>query len=128
MLVLSLIAMMALPVILFYMNRWIIRPVRKLNDAMEEISRGNMDYRIEEESSGSEFERMNREFNRMMEEVSSLKINVYEELFPSPLGDPYIQILSSSPRINPIIFTPLAAQTKLAPQEALNPSKKSRFC
>ncbi|MBQ1290511.1 MAG: histidine kinase [Lachnospiraceae bacterium] len=79
MLVLSLIAMMALPVILFYMNRWIIRPVRKLNDAMEEISRGNMEYRIEEESSGSEFERMNREFNRMMEEVSSLKINVYEE-------------------------------------------------
>ena len=50
------------------------------------------------------------------------------EQFPSPLGDPYIQILSFSPRINPIIFAPLAAQTKLAPQEALNPIKKSRFC
>ena len=48
--------------------------------------------------------------------------------FPSPLGDPYIQILSSSPRINPIIFAPLAAQTKLAPQEALKPFKKSHFC
>ncbi len=81
MLALSVIALLALPVILHYMNRWIIRPVRKLNDAMEEISRGNMDYRIEEEKSlsGSEFERMNREFNRMMEEVSSLKIHVYEE-------------------------------------------------
>ena len=48
--------------------------------------------------------------------------------FPSPLGDPYIQILSFSPRINPIIFATLAAQTKLAPQEALKPFKKSRFC
>ncbi|MBP3216821.1 MAG: histidine kinase [Lachnospiraceae bacterium] len=79
MLILSTIALLALPVILYYMNRWIIRPVRKLNDAMEEISRGNMDYRIEEEASGSEFERMNREFNRMMEEVSNLKISVYEQ-------------------------------------------------
>ncbi len=80
-LVLSVIALLALPVILYYMNHWIVRPVRKLNDAMEEISRGNMDYRIEEETAlaGSEFERMNREFNRMMEEVSSLKIHVYEQ-------------------------------------------------
>ena len=79
MLVLSFIALLALPLILHFMNRWIIRPVRKLNDAMVEISCGNMDFHIVEESSGSEFERMNHEFNRMMEEVSRLKISVYEE-------------------------------------------------
>ena len=79
MLGLSVIGLLALPVIISLMKRWIIRPVRKLNDAMEEISRGNMDYRIEESESGSEFDRMNHEFNRMMEEVSNLKINVYEE-------------------------------------------------
>ncbi len=79
MLLFSLLGIFALPVILYYMRKWIIQPVRKLDVAMEEISRGNMDYRIAEGKQGSEFDRINRTFNRMMEDVSRLKIDVYEE-------------------------------------------------
>lgn len=79
MLVFSLLGLLALPIILYYMTRWVIRPVQKLNDAMEQVSQGNMDFRIEEGLQGSEFERMNREFNHMMEDVSRLKIDVYEQ-------------------------------------------------
>ena len=79
MLIMSLLGLFALPIILYYMTRWIIRPVQKLNDAMEQVSQGNMDFRIEEGLRGSEFERMNREFNHMMEDVSRLKIDVYEQ-------------------------------------------------
>ena len=79
MLVFSLLGLFALPIILYYMTRWVIRPVQKLNDAMEQVSQGNMDFRIEEGMQGSEFERMNREFNHMMEDVSRLKIDVYEQ-------------------------------------------------
>lgn len=79
MLIMSIAALFILPVILFYMSKWVVQPIRKLNDAMEQISQGNMDYRIEEGLPGSEFERINREFNHTMEEVSRLKIDVYEQ-------------------------------------------------
>lgn len=79
MLLMSIAALFTLPIILFYMTKWVVQPVRKLNDAMEQISQGNMNYRIEEGLPGSEFERINREFNHTMEEVSRLKIDVYEQ-------------------------------------------------
>ncbi len=79
MLFLSLLGIFVLPVILYYLRRWIIQPVRELDEAIEQISLGNMDYRIKEGRQGSEFDRINRAFNRMMEDVSRLKIDVYEE-------------------------------------------------
>ncbi len=72
-------ALLILPVILFGMQKWIIRPVSRLTQAMEMIEAGNMDFRIQEEKTGSEFVRINQNFNRMMDEVSTLKIDVYEE-------------------------------------------------
>ena len=79
MLIFSVLGLFALPIILFYMSRWVISPLRKLNEAMDQISQGNMDFRIEEGLPGSEFEIINREFNHTIEEVSRLKIDVYEQ-------------------------------------------------
>lgn len=75
----SFLALAILPVLLVLMNRWSIIPIGRLTSAMREIEAGNMDYRIEESSEGSEFEQINRNFNRMMNEVSKLKVSVYEE-------------------------------------------------
>lgn len=75
----SIIALFILPVIMFFMKKWMIHPISNLSKAMEKIETGDMDFRIKEGNSGSEFEQINRNFNHMMDEVSSLKINVYEE-------------------------------------------------
>ena len=77
--VLSFLALVALPAILFVIQRWVISPVRRLTEAIERIENGEMEYRIPEQSTGAEFMRINRSFNHMMDQVEALKISVYEE-------------------------------------------------
>lgn len=72
-------ALIILPVILVFMKKWMIRPMNWLVHAMEEIEAGNIDFRIEEKETGNEFEQINHNFNNMMEQVSNLKIDIYEE-------------------------------------------------
>lgn len=81
--VLSIVALAIIPVIIFAMRDWIVRPVGKLVNAMERIEQGDVEFRIEQGKAGTEFDRINRHFNRMMDEVSELKINVYEEQLKS---------------------------------------------
>ena len=77
--VLSLLTVAALPLILYAIQRWVISPVMRLNEAIERIENGEMEYRIPEQSTGAEFTRINRSFNHMMDQVEALKISVYEE-------------------------------------------------
>lgn len=53
-------------------------PLNRLTGAIERIEKGNLDYRIADEGNSSEFARIDRSFNRMMDQVSELKIHVYE--------------------------------------------------
>ncbi len=76
---LSFLAVAALPLILYAIQRWVISPVRRLTEAIERIENGEMEYRIPEQSTGAEFTRINRSFNHMMDQVEALKISVYEE-------------------------------------------------
>ncbi len=75
----SFVALFILPVIILGMKKWMIAPISRLTRAMEQIEAGNMEIRIREEKTGSEFEQINQNFNRMMDEVAGLKISVYEE-------------------------------------------------
>lgn len=70
---------LAIPLLLIYLRRWVGYPLSRLSHAMDKIEQGNLDYRIEEENQGREFERINRNFNSMMEQVGKLKIEVYEQ-------------------------------------------------
>ena len=81
--ILSIVALAIIPVLVVAMLRWVVRPVGKLTRAMEHVEAGRMDYRIEEDGGGTEFDRLNRHFNQMMDEVSELKIHVYEEKLKS---------------------------------------------
>lgn len=77
--ILSVVAVLIIPIILVAMQYWIGRPVNKLMTAMERIEGGDVDYRIEQTRAGTEFDRINRNFNRVMDEVSELKIHMYEQ-------------------------------------------------
>ena len=77
--ILSVAAVIALPILLLAMQRWIVRPVAQLNRAIETVEGGDLDYRIPEREQGTEFNRINRSFNHMMDQVEELKISVYEE-------------------------------------------------
>ncbi len=72
-------ALLAVPVFLFCLYIWIAKPINRLSGAIAEIETGNMDYRIEETPVSSEFDRINRNFNDMMDQVKALKINAYEQ-------------------------------------------------
>lgn len=77
--VLSVVAVLIIPVIVVALRRWVIRPVNLLTGAMERIEQGDVDYRIPKSTAGSEFDRINSSFNHMMDEVSELKISMYEQ-------------------------------------------------
>lgn len=77
--ILSIVAIAIVPIILVAMYYWIGRPVGKLTTAMERIEQGDVDYRIEKIREGTEFDRINQNFNRVMDEVSRLKIHMYEQ-------------------------------------------------
>lgn len=75
----SLAALCILPIILISLKKWMLNPMNKLSKAMQKIEEGDMDFRIPEQNEGSEFGKIYRNFNRMMDEVANLKIDVYEQ-------------------------------------------------
>ena len=77
--ILSVVAVVIIPIILLAMQYWIGRPVSKLMTAMERIEGGDVEYRIPATKAGTEFDCINRNFNRVMDEVSELKIHMYEQ-------------------------------------------------
>lgn len=56
----------------------VLRPLNKLQRAMEHFSEGDMDVRLESTSSTNEIGVLYRTFNSMAEQIKDLKINVYE--------------------------------------------------
>lgn len=77
--ILAFCALIIVPIIMLALRKWMIIPLSQLSAAMEKIECGDMDFRIEEQQTSSEFVQINRNFNHMMDEVSNLKIHVYEE-------------------------------------------------
>lgn len=77
--ILSVAAVIVLPILLLAMQHWVLGPVAQLNRAIETVEGGDLDYRIPEKEQGTEFNRINRSFNHMMDQVEELKISVYEE-------------------------------------------------
>ena len=67
-------------VILFsYMRRRILKPTNKLIEATKEVSKGNLNYRVDENGAGSdEFNELYTNFNNMTEQIGNLKIKEYD--------------------------------------------------
>jgi len=70
---------LVIPLLLIYVRKWMLRPLNRLVRAMDKIEQGELDYRITSVKAGREFEQINHNFNQMMDQVSELKIDVYEK-------------------------------------------------
>ena len=72
------LVLISIPVLLYFEKKWMINPLKKLTGAIERIEKGDIDYRIKDEDDSTEFAKINRNFNKIMDQVSELKIYVYE--------------------------------------------------
>ena len=61
-----------------FLQSVLLRPMKKLIKAMNQIMRGDFKTRLEDDRT-TEFVIVNRTFNQMIAEISNLKIHVYEE-------------------------------------------------
>lgn len=77
--ILSICTLAAVPIIIIALRKWMIIPLGQLSEAMDKVEQGNMDFRIVEISSGSEYEQINRHFNQMMDEVEELNDKILDE-------------------------------------------------
>lgn len=74
------VAILFLLVFIILMRRIFLQPIQRLVQAMRTARSGNLSVQINSNvSSSKEFQIMNESFNHMMEEISKLKIDVYEE-------------------------------------------------
>ena len=71
-LILSVIAIVSVGLgvlLVFQLARWVLSPVRRLDEAMVAIERGEMDARVAEDTGPPELRRMTRVFNGMADEI-----------------------------------------------------------
>ncbi len=61
-----------------YQIRLVLNPLNLLKDAMESFSQGNLNVRLEDNNSSNEIKVLYQTFNNMAEQISNLKIQVYE--------------------------------------------------
>jgi Predicted signal transduction protein with a C-terminal ATPase domain len=77
--IISVAAVLFLLVFVFMMRSIFLKPVKRIVVAMRKLRDGNWDSRLEQKPTSTEFQIVNETFNRMIEEIHDLKINVYEE-------------------------------------------------
>lgn len=63
-----------------YVTREMIQPMKVITGGMERIDKGEYDLRIEGEFDTSEFSHLKETFNKLMDEVVNLKIQSYEKI------------------------------------------------
>ena len=64
--------------LVFQLARWVLSPVRRLDEAMIAIERGEMDARVAEDTGPPELRRMTRVFNGMADEIERVMIRQQE--------------------------------------------------
>lgn len=77
--VLGMISLIVMPLIIFYLRKEIINPIKALVVGTKRLEQGNLDYQVEESGKSLEFQILNHSFNSMVMEIKSLKISQYEE-------------------------------------------------
>ncbi len=74
------ILLICLIILMFLLIRRIVTtPLRQLTRAMSRIQNGDLDHRLQLKAASNEIQIVNNAFNRMIDQIQNLKINVYEE-------------------------------------------------
>lgn len=75
---LSMVMLLSIPFIWLMMRRLVLKPLHELMEAIGRIESGDTAYRIPEKSTSSEFDRLNAQFNRSVEQLTGMRMEVYE--------------------------------------------------
>lgn len=70
--------LLLIPGLILLIRKILIAPLQRVNTAMENLKKGDADYRIVSRGGNKETEELNRGFNSMAERLVELKIEVYE--------------------------------------------------
>jgi two-component system sensor histidine kinase YesM len=68
-----------IPVGLAYMSRALLHPLKRMLGVMSRVKGGDWSVRIQSEKDAEEFKVLARSFNDMMNEIQTLRVNVFEE-------------------------------------------------
>lgn len=71
--------LLAIPFLLFYMKQEIFAPMTALVSTMDRIGRGELSVRSSVDYRNAEFTQVNETFNRMIDQITQLKIDGYEK-------------------------------------------------
>ncbi|MBY9078345.1 histidine kinase [Paenibacillus sp. HN-1] len=74
-----LLALLLIPIGLYFLRRTVLIPLNRLLLAMKRIRSGILEAQIQKAPSTNEFQMVNETFNGMVAEIRQLKIDVYEE-------------------------------------------------
>lgn len=74
----TLLVVLAIPFMLYYMQKVVFNPMNALVDTMDRIGRGELSARPSEDYRNAEFAQINETFNRMIAQITQLKIDSYE--------------------------------------------------
>lgn len=75
----AVIFLFAIPLLYIVLQKFLIRPLLRVNDAHRQIEEGHGEYRITERSSTAEHSELYRSFNKMADNLHRLKIESYEK-------------------------------------------------
>ncbi|WP_223869035.1 sensor histidine kinase [Paenibacillus sp. UASWS1643] len=88
------------PLCLFFLHRTLLVPLNRLISVMNKINKGLVNVRIDNFKASDEFLMVNQTFNKMINKIEELKINVYEE----QLSKQRIELQHLQLQINPHFF------------------------
>lgn len=75
----SIILSFLLPAALYLLNHAHFRPMKRLLETMDKIRAGDLDAKMDENYTVTEFQKLSTAFNGMVDEIKNLKIEFYEE-------------------------------------------------
>ncbi|OYO41029.1 hypothetical protein CG709_21360, partial [Lachnotalea glycerini] len=78
-LVLGIISFFLFPALIIGLYRMVLRPLKAINHAMQEIEKDNIDYRMKGRLNSTEFEHVKEVFNNMAGQIQNLRIESYEK-------------------------------------------------
>ncbi|OMF70301.1 two-component sensor histidine kinase [Paenibacillus peoriae] len=88
------------PLSLYFLHRTLLVPLNRLITVMNKLNKGLVKVRIEDYRASDEFLMVNQTFNKMINQIETLKINVYEE----QLSKQRIELQHLQLQINPHFF------------------------
>ena len=77
--VLAICSIFVIPLIFIFINREVIRPLKRTENALRQIENDNLEYRIQERASTGEFQYVYDSFNDMAGDIKALTIESYEK-------------------------------------------------